>query len=292
MFHGIKTDSKTAGFTLKCNNIALANSLRRIVSEVPSIAFTETVVEPREESRARLIEHPEKIALNIAYSPIPDIDADQIVRHGASLYLTINATNDSTDDIDITSDDIKYVFNGEAVKPKKNTLPHHFYTLRPNQALHLKSEVTVGKCIENACYEHGKWIKYLPKYSDSSEFKGEVYMRFKTFGVYDPKKVIKYACEAMVAKIDRVIKYIIKDDKEESKADKNVLMVMLEGENDTIANLVISDIIDKTEYAAYKMNRYAGKELTLEVRAKDPKRVLIESLEGFHKTFTKMASQL
>ena len=292
MFHGIKTDSKTAEFTLKCDTIALANSLRRIVSEVPSIAFTETVVEPREESRARLIEHPEKIALNIAYSPIPDIEADQIIRHGASLYLTINTTNDTTDDIDITSDDIKYVFNGEAVKPKKNTLPHHFYTLRPNQALRLKSEVTVGKFIENACYQHGKWDRYRIKYTDSDEFKNEVYMRFKTFGVYDPKTVIRYACQAMVAKIDRVIKYIIKEDDVQSKADGNVLIVKLEGENDTIANLIISDIIDKTEYAAYKMNRYAGKELTLEVRSKDPKRVLIESLEGFHKTFTKMASQL
>lgn len=308
MFSKLKDEGNVTSFTLKCKNVAIANTVRRCISEVKSIAFTDTVVESQKANVPKLISHPEQIALNVQYSPIPDIDANDVIKKGASLYMSINVSNDTDDDLLVTSQDAKYYLNGTLVKVRKqeDTLPWHFYTLRRNQTFNMKSEATIGvhrgSNQPNACYQVAKWIKYAPNYSEDGTFQGTCDMTMKSMGIYPNKYVLYRGCKTFANKLDDIIDKVKsqsqdRDDDDDDDTSSDTFSFVLIGENDTIGHLVVTYLNEfpkEIPNVSYKMDRYAGKKLTIELRCSkgDPKDWLIKGFTDIKTIFEKMTKEL
>ena len=141
----------------------------------------------------------------------------------------------------------------------------------------------------------GKWITYLPKYN-GADFDGIVSMELKSHGTIDNRTILKLGCDLMIKKLDRAIQFI--DEHDSKDEEENTLEIMMDGENDTLGHVLVSHLMEqknKVAYASYKMNRYAGYQMTLMIRTEGshkPKSIIIDTLKTIKKSFQKIGSDI
>ena len=111
------------------------NAIRRSKSQVLGFAFTKIDIEARLKDRVRLIDHTEQIYEKIKNTPILNLHPDKLIGDH-TFEMSLNVSNDTDDDLVITTDSVKYYYNGKEHTTKQPT--YKLYTLRPNQLLALK----------------------------------------------------------------------------------------------------------------------------------------------------------
>jgi DNA-directed RNA polymerase subunit L len=183
-----------------------------------------------------------------------------------NLQINIDAKNDTSDIISITTDSVKFTIDNTQIKsiyPK----PILVLKLKPEQSrLHIKGEQFKATCISslNIPLKNAMYLSCLCSYDEIDPNKFE--LKICSFRQISEEMIINHACKIIIMKLERIKEKIINAIKKHNNEQVlNEAKLIIENENHTMGNLITRVIQDHPdiEFCGYNVDHLYVNELTL-----------------------------
>ena len=145
------------------------------------------------------------------------------------LEMTLEENNETTNNIDITTDNCIFFLNEKILNIKYGD-PILICKLKPSQEINLKSIATSGYAKEHNC-----WAAVSTSYFDDNNN-----LTIESLGHYDPIDIFKKSCILINDKLEKLKQIII--DFYDKKSNKDKFEITIENEDHTLGNLFTSYI--------------------------------------------------
>jgi len=197
-----------------------------------------------------------------------------------NLQISIDAKNDTSDIISITTDSVKFTIDNKQIKsiyPK----PILVLKLKPEQSrLHIKGEQFKATCISslNIPLKNAMYLSCLCSYDEVDPNNFE--LKICSFRQISEEMIINHACKIIIMKLERIKEKIINAIKKHNNEQVlNEAKLIIENENHTMGNLITRVIQDHPdiEFCGYNVDHLYVNELTL--RYKTNGKSIIDILE-------------
>uniref|UniRef100_A0A6C0ACG0 DNA-directed RNA polymerase RpoA/D/Rpb3-type domain-containing protein n=1 Tax=viral metagenome TaxID=1070528 RepID=A0A6C0ACG0_9ZZZZ len=232
---------------------SIVNGLRRVtIDEIPIYAYDSSTVDIEFNDS---IYNNDMMELRLSNLPIFDIKNNIIFlsrkyyekvdftdpkreRHPdeKKIETYINVHNDTLTNMNITTDSIKMIIDGEEVKnPYKKTHPILLLKLRPNQAFKARLRAVLGIGDINNVYAGAGNVYYK---EEDNRFKFTI----ESQGQMDEYELLDKGCSILIKKLSDVYENVSKNFKGD-ETDKNVQLDLI-NEDYTIGNLIKDSLQD------------------------------------------------
>jgi DNA-directed RNA polymerase subunit L len=197
-----------------------------------------------------------------------------------NLQISIDAKNDNSDIISITTDSVKFTIDNKQIKTIYPN-PILVLKLKPEQSrLHIKGEEFKATCISslNIPLKNANYLSCLCSYDEVDPHKFE--LKICSFRQISEEAIINHGCKIIIMKLEKIKEKII-NAIEKHNNDKALIEAKLtiENENHTMGNLITRVIQDHPdiEFCGYNVDHLYVNELTL--RYKTNGKSIIDILE-------------
>lgn len=147
------------------------------------------------------------------------------------LDLYINSHNTSSENMNVTTNDVKLYLNGEEIKKFDKDYPQLLIDLRPKEYFHCHGRMVLG-----VAKRKDTWAAVCPIAYDETD-KGGYIFPVESLGQMDEYEILYKACSAVKARY-RSVKDKIKEEYEEKAKDSKKLEITLAGEDHTVGLLI------------------------------------------------------
>jgi DNA-directed RNA polymerase subunit L len=197
-----------------------------------------------------------------------------------NLQINIDAKNDTSEIISITTDSVKFTIDNKQIKSIYPN-PILILKLKPEQSrLHIKAEQFKATCISslNIPLKNAMYLSCLCSYEELDPNNFE--LKICSFRQISEEMIINHACKIMIMKLEKIKEKIINSIKEiNNEQVLNEAKLIIENENHTMGNLITRVIQDHPdiEFCGYNIDHLYVNELTL--RYKTNGKSIIDILE-------------
>jgi DNA-directed RNA polymerase subunit L len=197
-----------------------------------------------------------------------------------NLQINIDAKNNSSDIISITTDDVKFTIDNNQIKSIYPN-PILILKLKPEQSrLHFKSEEFKATCISslNIPLKNAIYLSCLCSYEEVEPTKFE--FKICSTRQISEEMIINHACKIIIMKLEKIKNKIINAiNNHKSSEVLNEAQLIIENENHTMGNLITRVIQDHPdiEFCGYNVDHLYINDLTL--RYKTNGKSIIDILE-------------
>jgi DNA-directed RNA polymerase subunit L len=258
-FKDLKQSQLILEISGKSVNTSLVNTIRRICyGYIPTYAFCKQSINieynnsifDNDYMRLRLSQMtypnhpnnmayvPEKYWKNVDYS---DLKREKFLEDKSIIEMYVNVSNSTTEIMEVTTNHVKFIENGEDIEKMDKKYPNLIIKLRPKEVFkcHAIGVLGVGLANDiwsgaaNCYYEYDEQNDKNDK-NDNNKFKFTI----ESQGQLDEYSLIYKACQILVIKLNN-IKNIIKEKYDNDNVQKDtVLTIHLENEDHTIGNII------------------------------------------------------
>ena len=197
-----------------------------------------------------------------------------------NLQINIDAKNDTSDILSITTDSAKFTIDNKQIKSIFPN-PILLLKLKPQQSrLHIKGEEFKATCISslNIPLRNANYLSCLCSYDEVDPNKFE--LKICSFRQISEETIINHACKIIIMKLEKIKEKIINDIKKHNN-DKALVeaKLIIVNENHTMGNLITRVIQEHPdiEFCGYNVDHLYVNELTL--RYKTNGKSIIDILE-------------
>jgi hypothetical protein len=197
-----------------------------------------------------------------------------------NLQINIDAKNDTSDIISITTDSVKFTIDNKQIKSIYPN-PILVLKLKPEQSrLHIKGEEFKATCISslNIPLKNANYLSCLCSYDEVDPNKFE--LKICSFRQISEEAIVNHACKIIIMKLEKIKEKIINTiEKHNNKQAFIEAKLIIENENHTMGNLITRVIQDHPdiEFCGYNVDHLYVNELTL--RYKTNGKSIIDILE-------------
>jgi DNA-directed RNA polymerase subunit L len=183
-----------------------------------------------------------------------------------NLQINIDAKNDTSDIISITTDSVKFTIDNKQIKSIYPN-PILVLKLKPDQSrLHIKGEEFKATCISslNIPLKNANYLSCLCSYDEIDPNKFE--LKICSFRQISEETIINHACKIIIMKLEKIKEKIINTIEKHNNEQAFIeAKLTIENENHTMGNLITRVIQDHPdiEFCGYNVDHLYVNELTL-----------------------------
>ena len=293
-------------------NETVINALRRTsILDVPTYAFDSSTIDityndsifDNDEMRLRISQlcipavDNSIIFLPERYWRDVDYKNDQRDRHPddtKNIEIIMNAHNDTSDNIQVTTNDMKYVEDDEIVYDKFNRkFPSLIIELRPNQSFRFAANAVLGVGERNNIWSAVRDCYY----TEDDESKNNRYrFEIKSLGSYDEYDILVRCCKIINKRIVDLKTKLKNDTKLVGLHKENYVNLHLDNEDYTICQC-LADLLKDQEDVIFASNSrpdHLLKEMVIQLRVtkSDPMKTLFRTMDIMIDLFAQIESGL
>lgn len=293
-------------------NASLVNSLRRLAfSHVPTYAFCKQSITIEENTsifnndymRLRLSQLtypnlknpivflPERYWKDVDYS---SRTREKFIEDKQLIEIYINKTNNESENINVTSNDMVFLENGNTIPNKINPkFPHLIIQLRPGESFKCKMEAVLGVGMREDLWAAAANVFYDQiNEDDTHNYKFTI----ESQGQMDEYEILKKSCQIMIQKIED-IKHTFNDLYNMSNtAETTTVTLKLENEDFTIG-AVINEFLQLNKNIIFsgisKPDHFIKEVYIKAIGVKsDPMKYVFETLDFIIELYTNIEQQI
>lgn len=259
-----------------------ANTIRRIAYEyIPSYAFYHQLINIRKNTS---VTNNDYMRLRLSHLPIMNIQCDvsyllpeycdinnytndKRIKHNKDnkeIGIYINATNNSMDIINITTDDIELYINGEKLTYTNQIYPILLVQLRPGEEFECEMDAVLG-IGDNGVI----WSPVTQIFYNSNDDRTELTLTIKSNGQFDEYEILIKICNNVIYKIGEIEHYLSNYTPEEKDGYMEISLV---NNNYTLCNIInwFIQSYDDISYSGITKPDYANKIILFKIGGKNP----------------------
>ena len=260
----------------KETDYSIINAIRRIcLSDIITHAFVPENITIHKNTS---ILNNDFIRQRLSMIPIKKSIVEKINKED-KLEMTLEETNNSSNNIDITTDNCVFFLN-EKILNKKYGDPILICKLKPTQEINLKSIATFGFANKHNC-----WAAVSTSYYDDDNN-----LTIESLGQYDSINIFKKSCVLINEKLEKLKQIILEF--YEKRSDKDKFEITIENEDHTLGNLFASYIqLNHSDiYSAYSKPHPSEPRINIlimndKLSSKNIKELCLNTIDQLNKKF-------